>query len=128
MTCTNEQIIQYDDDNYIIMRSIENYPIDNTIVISGEGDVEIDMCGELIVGISIKSVDKICSIKKDKEYVIVQIKKNIDYNFISSVDKISCGCSEVFIYRNERDEILQLVIYNKQSFLERLERLKLSNF
>lgn len=105
---TTEKVIQYNDDNYVVLRSIHNHPIDRTIVVS-KGDIEIDMSGELIVGIAIKSMNKIFNFKQENEYIIVQMQSNIDCNSITSVDYVS----QVFIYRNERDEVLQIVIYEQ---------------
>jgi hypothetical protein len=108
---TTEKVIQYNDDNYVVLRSIHNHPIDRTIVVS-KGDIEIDMSGELIVGIAIKSMNKIFNFKQENEYIIVQMHRNIDCNHITTVDCVGLtSSSEVFVYRNEKDEVLQIVIY-----------------
>ena len=124
---TTEKVIQYNDDNYVVLRSIDSNPIDRTIVVR-KGDIEIDMCGELIVGIAIKSMNKIFNFKQENEYIIVQMQSNIDCNSITSVDYLGGGAaiSEVFIYRNERDEVLQIVIY-EQSHHSLSEHFQLMN-
>jgi hypothetical protein len=101
------------DYNYALIRPFEIYPIDNTIVV-GKGDVEIDMCEQDIVGISINSTNVIRNIINRNEYVVVKLEsceEAFDESNICSVDSVLCGRAQVFVYRNEKDEILQLVIY-----------------
>lgn len=96
--------------NYALIRSFETYPIDNTIVV-GLGDVEIDMCEDAIVGISINSTNVIRNIGSSNECIVVKMETNMYNTNICSLDKVACGRAQVFVYRNENDEILQIVIY-----------------
>jgi hypothetical protein len=111
--------IEYNNEKYVCLRCVEEYSIDKTIF-SSVGDVEIDMCGELIIGIAIKSMNEILCVKPDNEYVIVFM--DVECKNICSVDYM--GEAEVFIYRNEKDEIFEIVIYNSCNLADYFRQLK----